>query len=823
MSQGGTKYADLQGPYISLPQSDWSGGRGQEDAENDSTKFFDSYRMNTFMPGRAILGPQETYGTGYRDQDNLMPGSVTFVSLTGATRFLAQKFTASAYNADKVYLWIRKVGTPTGNLTVELCSDNAGDPGTVRKTVTLAPATITDTRSEFYAFDWATTYTLSAASFHIKVYGASGDTATNHWEVGTNAATGTTQKSTAGTSWASATGVDLYFRIVDADDTWIAMFYEYRGQLYFVTAPDDSTAPEVFMNGDRGSADSNSGALTTLVDATKAWTTNEWAGCVCVLNSGPGARDEQNWRTITSNTATALTVSPAWATTHTTSTAYTIVGSNKFTAQAGHGLTEPVTDVLISKNVVYYAQGDETALRRHREYNNAGTWTATDWDDDGGANYAKYFQIIEDPVNGPQIWKANDAAASEASVARADAQAWGTDLTFGTAIVVGDRDERISGLETYGDPATLWVLKEGSLWDVANDIPNEKPLREMKQVASFKNGKAHLVQGVYLYFSMLHSLERYFRNNLDDVGPWSGAGLPADRQGSIYHMQGYPGYFFCALDGGDSNYSSVLISTGHGDWHEFYRAPETGQRIRRLHLQVIPGDTVDRLWVSQGTDVLWLPIPSNTRDPYRDSNYRYTHEGHIISSWHYANLHDVTKFWNSLKVFAENLSGTAQIIEAEYQTDGAIETDTWTAVNGTFNTVPVEEVGFKSANNLTGRRLRYRLRFLTTDNTKSPKMKATVVEALGRVAPKWEYPMTFRAADENMDIEGDDDSYVAIDTLIDQLDTWAASPIPLTMNNAFVLYDDKIVFADPTSLKPVTIIVDDQLEVQIAQMTVYEK
>jgi hypothetical protein len=106
----------------------------------------------------------------------------------------------------------------------------------VRKTVTLAPATITDTRSEFYAFDWATTYTLSAASFHIKVYGAVGDTATNHWEVGTNAATGTTQKSTAGTSWASATGVDLYFRIVDADDTWIAMFYEYRGQLYFVTA-----------------------------------------------------------------------------------------------------------------------------------------------------------------------------------------------------------------------------------------------------------------------------------------------------------------------------------------------------------------------------------------------------------------------------------------------------------------------------------------------------------------------------------------------------------------------------------------------------------
>jgi len=107
MSQGGTKYADLEGPYLSLVQSDWSGGRGQEDFGDDSSRFFDSYRMNTWMAGRAILGGQETYGTGYRNQDNVMPGSVAWTSLYGATRYLANKFTASIYDADKCYIPVR--------------------------------------------------------------------------------------------------------------------------------------------------------------------------------------------------------------------------------------------------------------------------------------------------------------------------------------------------------------------------------------------------------------------------------------------------------------------------------------------------------------------------------------------------------------------------------------------------------------------------------------------------------------------------------------------------------------------------------------------
>jgi hypothetical protein len=47
---------------------------------------------------------------------------------------------------------------------------------------------------------------------------------------------------------------------------------------------------------------------------------------------GDGSSEEQNWRLITDNDATTLTVSPGWNITHSTNTEYVIVGSDKWTA-----------------------------------------------------------------------------------------------------------------------------------------------------------------------------------------------------------------------------------------------------------------------------------------------------------------------------------------------------------------------------------------------------------------------------------------------------------------------------------------------------------
>ena len=821
-SEGGGTYADFEPPYIPVVQNDWSGGRGQEDFERDRSRFFDSYRLNTWMSNQVILGPQEQWTTGYRIIDQVMPGSITWTSLLSGTRYLAVSFGVVTGARDRAYLWVRRVGTP-GDIVVELNDDSSGDPGTARETVTVTPSTFgSDTASVFYSFDWSGTNTLTAGStFWIKIYAASADSTANHWEVGTSSTVGTTEDSSDNSSW-SAASVGLYFRMVDTDDDREHIIYSYKQGLYMVSKPTDGSAAQWWINGDRGTADSNSGALSTLIDGTKSWNTNEFTNSVVILTAGTGSEEITPFRVISTNTGTELTVSPDWNITHDTTTEYVIVADDIWIEIAGHGLTAPVTDVLASKDVTYFAQGDSTNIRRFQGATSAGTWTRSYADD--GSNQGTFLELVEDPVDGQQVWKGSNSLSSEVAVERATAQAWGTDLTFGTDIVVGTRDDKITGMDKYGSPEVLWVLKEASQWAVQNDIPDQIPLREMASVQSTKNGKGHLVHGVYLYFSLLHSLERYFRNNLDDVGPSLDFGLPADRQGPIVDMVGYPGIFFAAIDGDTSNYSSILVSSGSRDWHELYRAPQTGQRIRNLYFQVIPGSTVDRLWFSQGTDVLWLPFPSDTLDPFRDSNYLFTHEGHLVTSWMYADLQDVQKLFKSMKVFAENLSSSAQVIQADYQTDGDTETSTWNNLNGTFDTVPVEEIDLVSdpvASGVTGRRVRFRFRFETNSNTSTPRMKATVAEMLGSVAQKYSYSFSFQVEDFEKDLLGIRSGDRA-ETKATQLETWATNPTALTFRSERSPFDSKTVKLTSLELDPLEVDPSGQLEKLTGSLTVVE-
>ena len=820
-SEGGGTYSDFEPPYIPVVQNDWSGGRGQEDFERDRSRYFDSYRLNTWMANQAILGPQEQYTTGYRVDDYIMPGSLAWTSLLSATRYIAVSFSAEGGAMDRVYLWVRRVGTPTGNIVVELNDNSSGDPGSARETVTVTPATFgTDSASVLYSFDWSSTNTTSASTtYWIKIYSGSAESTANHWEVGTSTTVGTTEVSSDNSVWAAGS-VGLYFRLVDADDDREHLYFEYKQGQYKVSKPTDGSAAQLWINGDRGTADSNSGALTTTVDATKSWTTDEFIDSVVILTAGTGSEEIINFRVITSNTGTALTHA-AWNITHDTTTEYVIVADDTWIEITGHGLTKPVTDVLVSKDIIYFAQGESTNIRRANFATSGGTWTLSYADD--GSNKATFLELVEDPVAGQQVWKANTELGTS-TVARGDAQTWATDITYGTAIVVGNTNTRITGLDKYGEPEVLWVLKEDSQWAVQNDIPDQIPLREMASVRSTKNGKGHLVHGVYLYFSLLHSLERYFRSSLDDVGPSLDFGLPATRQGPIVNMIGYPGIFFAAVDGGTANFSSIMASRGSRDWHEIYRAPQTGQRIRNVSFQVIPGTTIDRLWFSQGTDTLWLPFPSDTLDPFRDSNYLFTHEGHLITSWMYADLQDVQKLFKSMKVFAENLTASAQVIQCDYQTDGATETSTWNNINGAFDTVPVEEVDLVAdpvASGVTGRRIRFRFRFETSSNTSTPRMKATVAEMLGSVAQKYSYSWSFQIMDFEKDLLGVRSGDRA-QTKATQLETWTANPTALTFRQQHSPFDSKTVKAIALELDPLEVDPKGQLEKLTGSITVVE-
>jgi hypothetical protein len=391
----------------------------------------------------------------------------------------------------------------------------------------------------------------------------------------------------------------------------------------------------------------------------------------------------------------------------------------------------------------------------------------------------------------------------------------------GVNIELGNNINKITGLEAYGEPETLWVMREGSVGNVENGVYDEVPLREMQNVRSHFNGRASLVHGVNLYFSLLHGVQRYFRSNLDDVGPNRDLGMPESYQSPISALVGYPGKFFAATDARNNRYSAIFMSKGHGDWHPIYSCDELGQRIQSLYVQAIPGWTGDRLWFSQNADIVYLPLPGNTLREDTDTTYDFTHEAVVESAWIYSSMQDLVKHYKSLTVFAENLA-SGRIIEMDYKID---DDSTWTAISGDISTVPSEELDLSSATPPTskGKRMKYRLRIMTNNRNQPVRTRAVVMKGIAHQAVKYGYQMTFRAYDEPIDIEGEDDAvYTSVETMMDQFDTWANAGTVLTQRCVFSPFDNKTVKIDPSSLQPMKVIPDEQVERHLGQVRTVE-
>jgi hypothetical protein len=793
---GNTKWSDLEPPWTAIAQESWSNGRGQED-EDDPERFYDSRRANT-MFGSVLLSPLETYGTGIRKAVQHLPGSVEWASvIPGEKNYIAALLEPSTnMTVTQTYLIVRRRGTPASSLTIELCSNSAGnEPDTVLQTSTIATTDITDTEAEFYRVAISSQALTGGVKYWLKIYATSADE-NNHWEVGCEDAIGDDLQSSDGSTW-EACDMQLYYRVLAADSLPAAVrFYQYKQQMFMVRSG-ESGAPTIWINGDWGAADANTGALGTLVDGTKSWNTDEWAGCIVVLVSGVGSNESKNWRTIVSNTATTLTVDDDWNIEHTTATNYVIVNSNKWTEITGHGLTAPVTDVLVVNENVYFAQGDAVNIRRANWYNNSGTWTARYADD--GTNKAEKLCTVYDATAGLQVWKSNTLDASNLkSVAVATAASTWANMTFGTAITLLDDTGRINSMVEYGATKQPWLFREGTVFTISASKPNEIPLKEIRAMMSSENGIASLVHNIYLYFNLGAGIERYYDGDLLDMGLNKDAGLPSNRQGIVNNLIGYPGRFFATIDGSTDNYSALFGYNLLG-WHEMYRAPATGLKIYHGIFQTIYGDEPDKLWLAVGQDVIWLAFPSLTVDPTKDPNVLFHWEGSVTSSWQYDTLFDVDKLWNSLKLFVEGVNETGIHIEVDYQVD---DDTAWTPIDKRVDSVPMVELPF-AEDSVNGKRIRYRMRLMSNDVTKSPKVKTAVIEGVSKVPIKYSYAFSIRTTDERKDLTGKQELLSAEDQFA-VLDGWARGLVKLKMRSVYERFDDMYVFIDPPQMNPIT-------------------
>jgi hypothetical protein len=753
-TSGSSSYDIFDYPYSPIVQDDLSGGRGSLDFERDSTKYYDSFRTKTGRANKAFAGPQEQWTSGLRSQTQNMPGNVSWHELTGSQRYLYHRFAATGtYTAGLAWILTRIKSTPA-DLTVKIYSDNAGTINASLATITVPYTRMNDILSEWLNETVSQALT-DGVYYWMVIYAAASDTADKHWKIAVKNTTGSTYYSETFTTSPIAASVDLYFRLTNADTDTTCILVDYKELPYAIVSP-ASGAPTVYKIGDRGAADSNAGQLTKLIDATKGWTVDEWAGFVLKIIDGTGATATQPWRTIISNTSTELVFADDLA--MDTTTEYVILGT-KQTSLGACGLTAPVTSVLVSTTgVLYCCQGDSVTVRRLRAYNDSGTYR--DLDDaancqaDETATTKALFMVYK-PVEKKIIIGNNRDASSNVSTAKmsnASVPAWGTALTWAAAVNIDSKYIRMNQMVVYPDTSgneAVWILKEDLPYVLKTDGTVEPvSVDEMKAIRSDKNGRVVMRQGVYLYLPLGYGLVSYYGGTFTDMGPNLGEGLSTERRGPTAAMAAYPGKFFLAIDAGSTGYSCVLAS---GGWHEQYRAP-MGQRIRALFFQPTPGSSLDRLWIYQGNDLIWLPFPSETTNELEDSSYLYTPEFSVTLSRMHAGIYDVQKLVNRIKLQTEALevNGTTGKPVCWFELDYRLnQDDDWTMFTDTFTTSPTQEINLTEQYGLAGKRLQLRLRGYTTDATKTPVFLAMIIGAVIRVDVKHMWgPFNVRLMDE---------------------------------------------------------------------------
>ena len=520
------------------------------------------------------------------------------------------------------------------------------------------------------------------------------------------------------------------------------------------------------------------------------------------------------YRTITDTVAAtgALTLDsalPASCATGAAGSEYVILGSDTWqeagytTALSGSGLTT-ATDVAVLGDVVYLAQGDAVNLRRMREYNNGGVWTREFAED--GTNKATFLLAAPHwDTNAPALYKGNQDAVA---VSVAPKVAWGTNLTFETAIEITSRYSLLTGIAEYNN--TVYAATDDNVWELKDGSFARVPIT-IDRARDERNGVAMAWWNTQLFFSFCGGLERLYGSVVDDIGPDRGTGMEADRRGQIVELVPVANKLY-ALYYAPAGYSTIMETVDPGgNWHNLYTHHSAGARFSGLYYQTIPGKA-NRLWFCTGYGLSYLVLPDDLHTPLHDSNARYAHEGFLVTGWFDAGSPELDHFFDELRLTANYLAlkggtpdaergTTGNQIELQYQTDNALTTETWHDFSQVINAYPFSriEVGDQT---VTGRMIRFRLRF--SCNGLSPAvLNALELRLVQMNEVMFDFIFDIQLGDRLMLMTGNDQTERA-DAVLAVLESWDEDATPLTlrvaMPNTTGLIDNLRGHIDPVAL-----------------------
>lgn len=806
------EFVQMKPPFGRLSRSDFSGGLGMLDGDADRTRYAIGRRIWT-AGGAAMMAPllhravidfpatyvyYWNYRTVWTEMDVTSKRYVaSYVTCSSTASYTGITIRARLYQSKiKVSLQADSNGEPSGTELASGYSNGTGMDGNVY-------------------VEFTTPVTVGAANVWIVVetLASSGDT--YDWIGRHGGASGTGAYSADGSTWTAESGDNrnishvLRTQTSRADD-W--KFFQYKEGLYAVTSN------RLFINGDRGAADDNTGQLTKVIDATKSWTNDVWIGDIVKIVEGPGIGE---WRTITDNDGTSLTVDTAWTTPHTTATSYVIQKSPYWTEITGHGITGTVKDVCVTKfGVIYFASGDSTALRRARFYNNSGTWTAA-YDNDTASEGASLLLATYDPKNGkPVVWRAQNG--TDCAISKAEAKDWGTSLTWGDDIEIGDLERTINGLIDYDEQ--IAAIKSDGVWLVQEGYAKKTSMNFGSRWGT-NIGRRPAIMTPYLVVPFDEKLERMYGTIFEDYGPDVDNGIPDYQNGAV--MDTLPvvgGLVIAKAGGGNQDYGTTpgesTVYLHRGGWHPVANLFK-GDRLRALTLQR-GEDGVDWLWMAGEDGLYYLPFP-RVWDYTTEKNFDpdlVEQTGTLVTGWYNGGNLVNDKWWESITLFGNGLDKTDRKIEVWYQLDRLFDSDMsqdsdqkedpgrWTYAGvTTLNADPANPDNVLSFNipiRAQGKTVRFLFRMFCDGGADTPKLLGYTVDYLERVSATRTYSLNFRVGDIAYDRAGGYEEYNALDALT-LLDYWATTIKPLTMRSQFDPFDQRRVLVEMPGVRPANI------------------
>jgi hypothetical protein len=720
-------------------QRSWQGGRGHEKFDDNAEGYWDSLNAWTMTKGHVHNGILWRFATGLRKATTNFSPSKSWKALVGASLGISVSFTPlETGNYKYILLWMRWRGSnaATNTLTLKLCSDSGGSPGSVLQTVTLGVNNIDNINgrgaSGLRSCEFSSTQALtSGTTYHIFIYGDSTSNDAGHYEVAVDVQHDLSKISanpSAGSpTWTAPTpSFSMLYRIVDTDTNRKFFPFFLDNHLYVVDVKDDgATASQLYINGDRGKA--TSATSTTLTDTAfgvraAGWDTNMWNGNPLVPGSDLNAyvrivrgTGRGQSRIIASNTSDTLTVQNAWDQTPDTTSEYVIYHTNIWQELTSTGLGVVTGEPAVLGNIVYFPQGTGTAIREMALDYTAATNHKYRSEAAAGHEYASLLMSAEDKADGAIMWRALN---STVTASYAKVVSYGSNLTFNTAISCGDASYLITGLRRSKDG--MRVFKENGPGII---VGNTYTFFESGQedTPDNTNGIASVSVGDFVYYNWLHSVVRVYGSSYDDIGQdYSSFGLPDKREGVIAYMDAYITTVLAAVDAGTAGKrsggttSSVLMWDGLA-WHELIRAYTTNKRIRMVKAQPCP-EARNLIWTDMGGELVYQEMPMQKKDPLLDSGMLYQHESVIESSIiDMGTASDLPKFIKSLTATVNNLNNEGMEVYLDYQVDNDCHTLNWTQAS--ILTQSPESTAFLGLSNI--RRFVYRLR-LNTDTAGTP-------------------------------------------------------------------------------------------------------